>query len=101
ASGRGWMPSYLPSLLPPRKQLLARIAVQYLSQVVHRLLLLAAERARHVDAEAVVDVAAALAVELGRPLTTQPLDRAVLGAGRHADALAARERGHLHGRPAD
>ena len=46
-----------------REQLRARIAVHHLRQLVDRLLLLLADSdARHVDQEAVVDVAAALAV---------------------------------------
>src|SRR5205814_8650147 len=70
-------------------------------EVVRRLLLLAAERARHVDREPVVDVSTTLAVQLRRALAAQALDGAVLGAGRHPDALRARQRGHLHGGAAD
>src|SRR5918999_5103533 len=72
---------------PPREQLLARVAVHHRGQVVDRLALLARERARHVDHQPVVDVAPAAAAQLRRPLAPQALDRAVLRARGHADAL--------------
>src|ERR671918_2237269 len=64
----GWPPSPLATSRPPRQELLARVAVHHRGQVVHRLALLARERARHVDRQPVVDVAAAAAVQLRRAL---------------------------------
>ena len=69
------------------EQLRARIAVHHLREPVDRLLLLGRQLCRHVDQEAVVDVAPALAAEPGRPFAAQPLDGPVLGAGRDAQAL--------------
>src|SRR5918999_4507742 len=82
-------------LLPAREQALARVAVDDGRQLVDDLGLLLRERARHVYREPVVDVAAAAAAQLRRPLAPQALDRAVLGAGRYADPLRTGERRRL------
>src|SRR4051794_17764229 len=57
--------------------------------------MLGVEARGDVDDEPVVDVAPALAAELWRALAAQPLHRAVVRAGRHAQALAAVQRRHL------
>ena len=81
-----------------REQLRPRVAVHHLGQLVDRLGLLGRQRRRDVDHEPVVDVAAALAAEPRRPLAAQPLDGAVLGPARNAQALGAVQRRHLdHG----
>src|SRR5215217_5121472 len=85
----------------PREQPLARVAVDDGRELVHDLRLLLRQRARHVDQEPVAHVAATAAAELRRALAAQALDRAVLGAGGHANALGAAEGRHLDRRAAD
>src|SRR4051794_30100842 len=87
-------------LRPPPEELLARVVLRRVCQRVDRLLLLAVQRARHVDRELVVDVAAAAASELRRALAAQPLHRSMLRAGRYAYPLRPVQRRDLHGRTA-
>src|SRR5947209_11778452 len=78
-----------------------RVAVHHLGELVDRRLLLGRELVGHVDHEPVADVAAALAAHLWWTLAPEPLDRAVLGAGRYAQALGSVERRHLDHRALD
>src|SRR5215217_3190705 len=80
---------------PVREQPLARVAVHRGGEVVDRLALLARERARHVDRQPVVDVAAPAAAELRRALAAQALHGAVLRPRRDADALGPAQRRDL------
>ena len=81
----------------PREQPRARVApFMAFDELVDRRRLLRLSGGGHVDDEAVVDVAAALAAELRRALAAQALDRAVLAcpAGTRS-FLAPLQRRHL------
>ena len=96
---RGGSP--VPAHILPGQQPLARVSVHDCRQVVDSLALLARKRARDVDQQFVVDVAAPAAAELRRTLAAQPLHRAVLRARGNAYALGRRERRHLDRGAAD
>src|SRR4051794_3695750 len=75
---------------------LARVAVHDLRELLDGLLLLRGELVRHLDHEPIVQVTAAgTGAERRRTLAAQALERAVLGAGRHAQALGAVQRRDL------
>src|SRR4051794_22005236 len=81
---------------------LARVAVHDLRELLDGLLLLRGELVRHLDHEPIVQVAAAgTGAERRRALAAQALERAVLGAGRHAQALGAVQRRDLDLGPAE
>src|SRR3954471_17631037 len=71
-----------------REEARPRVAVHDLRELPHRLLLLARQRRRDVDDEAVVDVAAVLPAELRRALAADALHGAVLRAAGDAQRLA-------------
>src|SRR3954454_22634 len=71
------------------------LAVEGLSQLLDGLALLVGELRRDVDADPVIDVAAARALGVRWPLAAEALDRAVLGSRRDPDRLRAAQGGHL------
>src|SRR5512143_2024878 len=87
-----WSPLIALLLASPRlaRPLAARVrSVERFRQPLGSLALLLGELLRHVDLEPVADVALALAARLRRALTSQTLDRAVPGSGRHLDLLGS------------